>query len=141
MFQVRKSNQEYRIGKKICLPQMWKQDFLQAKNRYKKNKGNIIQMENKNEKIQEMQILEQNFHNILLQRQAFEMELSETEAALKEIEKSNEVYKLIGELMIKTDKEKVKEELSTKEKILSMRIKSIEKQEDAFTKKIRRVEK
>ena len=93
-------------------------------------------MENKDEKIQEMQILNQNLQNLILQRQAFEMELSETEAAAREIEKSNEVFKLIGELMIKKDKEKVKEELSTKEKILSMRIKSIEKQEDSFTNKL-----
>jgi prefoldin beta subunit len=93
-------------------------------------------MENKDEEIQEMQILDQNLQNLILQKQAFEMELSETQVAAKEIEKSNEVFKLIGELMIKKDKEKVKEELSTKEKILSMRIKSIEKQEDSFTKKL-----
>ncbi|MFZ1970892.1 MAG: prefoldin subunit [Candidatus Nanoarchaeia archaeon] len=93
-------------------------------------------MENKNEEIQEMQILDQNLQNILLQRQAFEMELSETREASKEIDKSNEVFKLIGELMIKKDKEKVKEELLTKEKILSMRIKSIEKQEESLSKRL-----
>jgi prefoldin beta subunit len=92
-------------------------------------------MEN-NEEIQEMQILDQNLHNLLLQKQAFEMELSETKSASKEIEKSPEIFKLVGELMIKTDKEKVKEELSTKEKILGMRIKSIEKQEDTFSKRL-----
>ena len=89
-----------------------------------------------NEELQEMQILDQNLHNMLLQKQAFQMELSETNSALKEIDKSNEVFKLIGELMLKTDKEKAKEELSTKEKILSMRIKSIEKQEDILTKRL-----
>ena len=89
-----------------------------------------------NEELQEMQILDQNLHNMLLQKQAFQMELSETNSALKEIDKSNEVFKLIGELMLKTDKEKAKEELSTKEKILSMRIKSIEKKEDILTKRL-----
>jgi prefoldin beta subunit len=89
-----------------------------------------------NEELQEMQILDQNLHNMLLQKQAFQMELSETNSALKEIDKSNEVFKLIGELMLKTDKEKAKEELSTKERILGMRIKSIEKQEDALTKRL-----
>lgn len=93
-------------------------------------------MENKNEEIQEMQILDQNLQNILLQKQSFEMELSETKAAAEEIDKSNEVFKLIGELMIKKDKAKVKEELSAKEKILSMRIKSIEKQEDSLSKRL-----
>ncbi len=93
-------------------------------------------MEDKNEEIQEMQILDQNLHNILLQKEAFQMELSETKSALKEIEKSGEVFKLIGELMIKSDKEKVNEELLNKEKILNMRIKSIEKQEDALAKRL-----
>ena len=93
-------------------------------------------MEHQDEEIQEMQILDQNLHNILLQKQAFDMELSETKSALGEIEKSGEIFKLIGELMIKSDKEKVREELSNKEKLLNMRIKSIEKQEDALTKRL-----
>lgn len=93
-------------------------------------------MEKNEEEIQEMQIIDQNLHNILLQKQAFQMELSETKSAQKEIEKSGEVFKLVGELMIKAEKEKVKEDLATKEKVLSMRIKSIEKQEDSLTKRL-----
>jgi prefoldin beta subunit len=93
-------------------------------------------MENKNEDLQEMQMLDQNLHNILLQKQAFQMELSETKSALVEIEKSNEIFKLVGELMIKTGKEKVREELLSKEKILNMRVKSIEKQEDSLAKRL-----
>lgn len=90
-------------------------------------------MENKDEELQEMQILDQNLHNLLLQKQAFQMELSETKSALAEIEKSAEIFKLVGELMIKADNKKVKEELLSKEKILGMRINSIEKQEDTLS--------
>ena len=92
--------------------------------------------ENQNENLQEMQMLDQNLHNILLQKQAFQMELSETKSAMVEIEKSSEIFKLIGELMIKTGKEKVREELLSKEKILNMRVKSIEKQEDSLAKRL-----
>ena len=92
--------------------------------------------ENKNEDLQEMQMLDQNLHNILLQKQAFQMELSETKSGLVEIEKSGEIFKLVGELMIKVGKEKVREELLSKEKILNMRIKSIEKQEDSIAKRL-----
>ena len=89
------------------------------------------------DKFQEIQILEQNLQNILLQKQAFQMELIETQSALKEIEKSGgEVFKIIGQLMIKTEKSKVKEELFDKEKILNLRIKSIEKQEVFLTKQL-----
>ncbi|MDE1848586.1 MAG: prefoldin subunit beta [Nanoarchaeota archaeon] len=93
-------------------------------------------MGNDEETIQEMQVLEQNLHNLLLQKQAFQMELSETKSALKEIDKSGEIFRLIGELMIKTDKEKAKEDLIMKEKVLDMRIKSIEKQEDSLGKRL-----
>lgn len=88
-------------------------------------------------KLQEMQMLEQNLQNLLLQKQAFQMELSETTTALKEIEKSSdEVFKIIWQLMIKTEKKKIKDELLNKEKILDLRIKSFEKQEDYLSEQL-----
>ena len=93
------------------------------------------------QEIQEMQMLDQNLHNLLLQKQAFQMELSETQSATKEIEKSGDVFKLIGDLLIKKDSKSVKEELSNREKILELRIKSIEKQEDSLSKRIEELRK
>ena len=93
-------------------------------------------------KLQEMQIIEQSLQNIILQKQAFEMELAETRAAMKEIEKSgDEVYKIIGQLMIKKDKKEVKEELKNKENILNLRLKTIEKQEKIFMDKSEKLRK
>ena len=93
-------------------------------------------------KIQEIQVLEQSLQNLIYQKQVFQMELSETQSALKEIEKSGEeVFKIIGQLMIKTEKEKIKEELSNKEKILKMRINSIEKQENSIEEKLENLKK
>ncbi len=93
-------------------------------------------MKDQDKKIQELQILEQNLQNILMQKQAFQMELSETVSALKEIEKSKEgVYKIIGSLMIKKDSKEVMEDLKNKEKLLDMRLKNLEKQEDGFSSK------
>ena len=92
---------------------------------------------NKDQIINEMRILEQNLQNLFIQRQTFQMELDETQSALTEIEKSgDEIFKVIGQLMIKTEKSKVKEELFDKEKILNLRIKSIEKQEVFLTKQL-----
>ncbi|MEK6830309.1 MAG: prefoldin subunit [Nanoarchaeota archaeon] len=91
-------------------------------------------------KIQEMSILEQNLQNILFQKQAFELELDETNSALKEIVMSgDEVFKIIGQLMIKTEKSKIKNELLEKQKILDMRIKSFEKQETYLREKIDKI--
>ncbi|MCK5150139.1 prefoldin subunit beta [Candidatus Pacearchaeota archaeon] len=91
-------------------------------------------------KIQEMQFLEQNLQNLLLQKQAFQMELSETQAALKEIKNSGEeIFKIIGQLMIKTNKEKIEKELLDKEKILGLRTKTIEKQENSLKEHLDKV--
>ncbi len=89
------------------------------------------------DKINEMRTLEQTLHNLILQKQNFQMELSETQSALAEMEKSgDDVFKIVGQLMIKTGKDGIKEELSSREKILELRLKSLEKQEDSFMKKL-----
>ena len=89
------------------------------------------------ERIQEIQILEQNLHNLLLQKQAFQMELNETENALGEVEKTKEdVFKIISNIMIKTDKSKLKEELGRKKELLNIRLKSIDSQENQFSKQL-----
>ena len=88
------------------------------------------------QKIQELQVLEQGFQQVLMQKQAFQMELSETENALTEIVKAeDDVFKIIGNIMIKTDKKKTEEELKKKQELLTLRLKSIESEEQNFTKK------
>ena len=86
------------------------------------------------QKIKQLQIFEQNFQTMLMQKQAFQMELTETENALSEIAQSKgEVYKMIGQIMIKTDKNKVESELKRKQELLSIRLKTLEKQESELT--------
>jgi prefoldin beta subunit len=90
-----------------------------------------------NKKIQEMQILEQSLQNILLQKQAFQMELSETNSALEELKNSgDEVFKIIGQIMIKTKKDSVKSDLENKKKLINLRLKNLEKQEESFTEQL-----
>lgn len=94
-------------------------------------------MEGQEKKIQEMQMLEQNFQSLLMQKQAFTLELNETKAALKELESAgDEVFKIIGQLMIKSDKKKMKDDLLNKEKILDLRMKTIEKQEGSMAEQL-----
>ena len=91
-------------------------------------------------KLQELQILEQRLQNSMLQKQAFQMELAETNSASKEIEKSGEeVFKIIGQLMIKSEKKKIQEELQSKQKILELRIKTFEKQENSLTEQVEKL--
>lgn len=95
-------------------------------------------MEPKTEKkIQEIQILEQNLHNFLLQKQNFQIENAEIQNALEELDISgDEVYKVIGQVMLKTEKEKLLEDLKNREESLNLRIKTLEKQEKELTKRI-----
>jgi len=91
-------------------------------------------------KLQEMQVLEQRLQNSILQKQAFQMEFAETNSALKEIEKSgDEVFKIIGQLMIKAEKGKINEELLGKQKILELRIKSFDKQENSLAEQLDKI--
>ena len=70
------------------------------------------------------------------------MEVSETKAALKELGNSgDETFKIVGQLMLRTDKEKIKKELLDKEKILDNRIEGIEKQEKELMEKLDNLKK
>lgn len=87
--------------------------------------------------LQEIQLLENAIQNIFMQKQAFQMELNETQSASKELEKSgDDVFKIIGQLMVKTNKLKIKEELSSKEKFLDIKLKNFEKQEQSLMEKL-----
>lgn len=81
-------------------------------------------------KIQELQILEQNSQQFLMQKQTFQVELSEVENALGELKTSTgDTYKILGGIMIKTDRTKLTQDLEERKKLLSLRISSVEKQE------------
>lgn len=92
---------------------------------------------NSQEDLQQIQILEQGLQNILMQKQAFQMELDETQNALEQIELSGEeIFKMIGQLMLKTEKSKVKEELENKKKIIELRLQTLDKQESSLQEQI-----
>ncbi len=96
-------------------------------------------MENQ-EKIQQMHFLEQNLQAILMQKQAFQMELSEIDLSLKEIANSGEdIYKIIGQLMLKVQKNKIIEELNSKQSLVKSRIKNLEKQEENLSEQSKKI--
>ena len=80
--------------------------------------------------IQELQIIEQNLQSFLMEKQSLQIELNEVTNALQEISKADdEVYKVVGNIMVKTEKKSLDLELKEKKKILELRISSVEKQE------------
>jgi prefoldin beta subunit len=87
------------------------------------------------QKIAQLQLMEQNLQNFLLQRQQFQAQLVEVESALKEIESSKEAYKIVGNIMVNAKKDDLKKDLEEKKGILELRIKSLEKQETQIKEK------
>ena len=87
------------------------------------------------QKIAQLQLMEQNLQSFLMQRQQFQSQLIEVESALKEIETAKETYKIIGNIMVNTSKEDLKKDLEEKKGILELRIKSLEKQETQIKEK------
>ena len=81
--------------------------------------------------IKELQIFEQNLQAVLMQKQAFQLELSEIENALEELSKTKEkeVYKIVGNIMVKSSKEDILKDLRQKKDMISIRLKSIDAQE------------
>ena len=80
--------------------------------------------------LQELQVLEQNMQQILIQKQAFQIEINETENALEELKKSSdEVYKIVGQVMVRSKKADLDKDLKQRQEIIDLRLKNLEKQE------------
>jgi len=89
-------------------------------------------------KIQEAQMMEQGFQQIMQQKQMFNMELTETDFALTELDKAEgDVFKIVGgQIVVKSEKKKLVEELTHKKELMKKRLETIDKQEKEFSEKL-----
>jgi len=89
-------------------------------------------------KIQELQMLEQSFQQLLMQKNAFSMESNETDYIIKEVEKTkDEISRVIGnQVIIKSTKDEVLKEMKKKTELINARMKTIDKQEKQFSERI-----
>ena len=81
----------------------------------------------------QLQQLQQQAQAVMTQKAQIEGLIRETEAALKELEKSPDdavIYKSVGELLFKSDKPKLSEELKEKKDMMDIRLKTMAKQEE-----------
>lgn len=81
----------------------------------------------------QLQQLQQQAQAMLSQKSQIEALIRETDAAVKELEKSPDdavVYKSVGELLFKADKPKLLEELKEKKDMMDLRLKTMSKQEE-----------
>ena len=93
------------------------------------------------QKIAQLQLIEQNMQNLLQQKQAFSNQLNEINSALEELNKTDNAYKIVGNIMVKSDKIELNKDLEGKKEIAELRIKSIEKQENLLKDKASKIQK
>jgi prefoldin beta subunit len=96
---------------------------------------------NENKDIEQLQLIEQNLQTYISQKQQFQSKLLEINSALTEIESSSDNFKIIGNIMIKKNKEDLKTELDKKKKMVEVQLKSIKKQEDGLREKASQIQK
>ncbi|MBS3125817.1 prefoldin subunit beta [Candidatus Woesearchaeota archaeon] len=87
------------------------------------------------QKIGQLQLYEQSAQSILVQKQQFQLQQLEIDSALKELEKTDEAYRIIGNIMVASGKEDLKKDLESKKEMLVLRIKALEKQENQIKEK------
>lgn len=87
--------------------------------------------------LMQFQMLNQQLQNILMQKQTLSIEQMETDNALEEIKKSQgKVFKLVGSVVIESEKENVEKELNEKKEEVDLRLKNVENQEKKMRDKI-----
>ena len=73
---------------------------------------------------------QQQLQSLVAQKEALNMQTTEIQKALTELSTTkDDVYKVAGPILIKTDLESVKKELGDKLDFISLRIKTLEKSE------------
>jgi prefoldin beta subunit len=89
--------------------------------------------------IRQLQIYEQNIQGFLAQKQQYQQQLLEVNSAITELEKTLESYKIVGNIMIKSNSKNLINELTEKKEMLNLRIKSLEKQENQIKEKSKKI--
>lgn len=87
--------------------------------------------ENLEELLGQLQMQNQQLQNVLLQKQTLMLQGKEVEKALDEISKEDtqEIYRSIGPILVRADKEKTKKDLEEQKEEMELKIKTLEKQE------------
>ncbi|MEM1551452.1 MAG: prefoldin subunit beta [Candidatus Bathyarchaeia archaeon] len=95
------------------------------------------------ERLLRLQQLQQTLQSVLAQKQQVELELTEIEQALSELQKVADdavVYKAIGSLLVKTDKAKVTADLNERKELLNMRASVLGKQEERLRSQMKELQ-
>ena len=92
------------------------------------------------ERLLRLQQLQQTLQSVLAQKQQVEIELTEIEQALSELQKMTDdavIYKAIGSLLVKSEKAKITADLNERKELLNTRATVLGKQEQRLRPQIK----
>jgi len=93
------------------------------------------------EKIQQLQLLQQNLQNVALQKQQIQNQLLELNSALNELGSTEKAYKIVGKIMFSASKEDLVKDLNEKKEVADVRLKNFSQQEETLQKNIEELQK
>jgi len=92
------------------------------------------------ERLLRLQQLQQTLQSVLAQKQQVEIELTEIEQALSELQKMTDdavIYKAIGSLLVRAEKAKITADLNERKELLNTRATVLGKQEQRLRPQIK----
>jgi len=92
------------------------------------------------ERLLRLQQIQQTLQSVLVQKQQVELELTEIEQALSELQKTADdttIYKAIGTLLVKAEKTKVNTDLNERKELLNTRATVLGKQEERLRSQLK----
>jgi prefoldin beta subunit len=95
------------------------------------------------ERLLRLQQLQQTLQSVLAQKQQVDMEQTEVEQTIAELQKTPDdavIYKSIGSLMVKAEKAKVTEELVERKELLTTRSTVLTRQEERLRSQAKEVQ-
>ena len=95
------------------------------------------------EQLVRLQQLQQTLQSVVTQKQQVELELSESDKALAELEKSTDdtpVYKSVGSILVKSNRQTLLAELKERKELLTTRVTVLGKQEERTRERLKEVQ-
>ena len=86
----------------------------------------------------DLQACQQQIQTVLIQKESLNIQSMEIDKALDELKKvkKEEVFKAVGPILIKSEKEKLSKELEERKETIELRLKSLQKQENRLKERM-----
>ncbi len=94
----------------------------------------------KEDTIQQLQLLDQNMNHLLEQKSELQDEIQEIESALRDFNETKTSYRIVGKLMIAQDSKQTKAQLEEKKSITTLKLTTLDTQEQKIKEKIQKVQ-